>query len=68
MDVSQLRHWPPSITQERIGTLSYQAMPLPHVGQWLGGETTDSPMGTRWMTTLRKLPMTAPKVNAKRAE
>jgi hypothetical protein len=32
--------------------------------QWDGGQTTDSPRGTLAATTLRKLPIVAPKANA----
>ena len=40
--------------------LSYQAMGVLQARQWLGGRTTDSPAGTRQMTTLKKLPQAAP--------
>jgi hypothetical protein len=35
-------------------------MGAPHLGQRLPGRTTLCPAGTRAMTTLRKLPTTAP--------
>lgn len=44
--------------------LSYQLSWWLHVGQREGGCTTESPSGTRWMTTLRKLPMMVPKKKA----
>ena len=43
--------------------LSYQAMADLQFGQRLPGETMLSPFGTRAMTTLRKLPTTAPTRN-----
>jgi hypothetical protein len=39
-------------------------MDLPHFGQWEAGKTMDFPSGIRQMQTLRKLPTTAPKMNA----
>jgi hypothetical protein len=44
--------------------LSYQATGASHVGHLDPGLTTDWPSGSRWMTTFRKLPITAPKANA----
>ena len=41
--------------------LSRTATGVPHSGQREPGLTSDSPLGRRWMTTLRKLPTTAPK-------
>src|SRR5437867_10764140 len=41
--------------------LSRGRMAAPHAGQAERGKTTDSRRGRRWMTTLRKLPITAPK-------
>src|SRR5690554_124248 len=64
----QSRHFArKKIAHEMIGILSYQRIPASHRGQWLGGCTTESPAGTRKMTTFRKLPTTAPKTNAKPA-
>ena len=40
---------------------------VPQRGQWLGGLTTDSWRGNRQATTLRKLPMQAPKSADSRA-
>ena len=37
---------------------------MPQDGQALGGLTTDSPRGTRQMTTLRKEPMASPSTEA----
>src|SRR5680860_1664852 len=39
-------------------------MPVPHLGQRDPGRTRDSPRGRRLITTLRKLPTTAPKTAA----
>src|SRR6266404_5309633 len=46
--------------QESTGILSYQAIGLPQRGHRLPGETMLRPFGTRAITTLRKLPTTAP--------
>jgi len=37
-----------------------------HAGQWEGGDTIDSPFGSRKMQTLRKLPTRAPKMKIAR--
>ncbi len=47
--------------------LSYQEMGVPQPGQRDRGRTTDSPAGTRAMTTFRKLPTTAPTTTAQPA-
>ena len=39
-----------------------------HVGQWDGGWTMLSPRGIRWITTLRKLPVIAPKIATKNVQ
>src|SRR5689334_10590765 len=41
--------------------LSRGRIGLPHAGHALGGLTTDSPRGTRQMTTLRNEPTSAPR-------
>src|SRR5438445_7610832 len=56
----QLRQRARSRIQERRGMLSYQAIGLPQRGQRLPGETMLCRLGTRAITTLRKLPTTAP--------
>src|SRR5438445_2058192 len=56
----QLRQRARSRIQERSGMLSYQAIGLPQRGQRLPGETMLCRLGTRAITTLRKLPTTAP--------
>src|SRR3954447_10644590 len=61
MGSRQLRHRPRSTSQETIGTLSRARIRSPQFGQCDGGETIDSPRGTRQMTTFRKLPMQAPR-------
>src|SRR5918992_848928 len=60
MRTPQLRQRPRRRSQERTGTLSYGAMATPHDGQDEPGLTSDSPRGSRWMTTLRKRPRIAP--------
>ena len=59
----QWRHLARSASQLTSGMLSYQAMPRPHLGQWLPGKTMLSPRGSRHMTTFRKLPTHAPIAN-----
>jgi hypothetical protein len=39
---------------------------LPHFGQAEFGKTIDCRLGTRWITTLRKLPTAAPNINTKK--
>src|SRR5215204_4984133 len=62
----QYLHLPPSRIQPITGMLSYHASGVLHLGQCEGGETSDSFRGNRQTTTLRKLPMQAPKAKAKR--
>jgi hypothetical protein len=40
---------------------SNQAIWVPHDGQWLRPMTIDSPRGTRWATTVAKLPKINPR-------
>jgi hypothetical protein len=47
-----------------MGTFSHARSCRPQPGQRDRGETTDSPRGSRWITTFRKLPMHAPTRNA----
>jgi hypothetical protein len=42
------------------GRLSYHLRSLPHLGQCDGGETIDSPRGSRQTTTFKKLPTHVP--------
>src|SRR5689334_23942391 len=56
----QFRHFPPRTIHPRIGTLSCQAIGLPHLGHFEPGDTIDSPSGSRAMQTLRKLPIIRP--------
>src|SRR4051812_45851904 len=42
-------------------------MPVPHPGQRERGATTDSPRGTRWATTVRKLPKASPQTKTMRS-
>jgi hypothetical protein len=51
---------PRRINHESTGTLSRARITWPHLGHALGGETIDSPRGTRQITTLRKDPMRRP--------
>src|SRR5258707_11278849 len=52
--------------KERTGTLSYQAIGAPHLGQRLRGVRMLWRLGTRAITTLRKLPTMAPTANTQR--
>ena len=60
MRTPQLRQRPRNSSHETTGTLSYGLTGAPQPGQCDPGLTSDSPAGTRWATTLRKLPMTSP--------
>ena len=44
---------------------SNQEMARPHLGHAEAGQTIDTSRGRRWMQTLRKLPIKAPKMAAK---
>jgi hypothetical protein len=57
----QLRQRPRSNSQDTTGTLSQDLIDSLHTGQCEGGETIDSPRGTRQMTTLRNEPINSPK-------
>jgi hypothetical protein len=46
---------------DTMGMLSYQAIGVSHTGQWDAGTDSDSPRGSRHMTTLPKEPNTSPK-------
>src|ERR671939_330244 len=63
MGFPQLRQRARSTIQERIGTLSYQAIRAPQRGQLEGGARRLLPCGTRAITTFRKLPRHAPTTN-----
>src|SRR5579883_1247650 len=54
------RQRPPSATQLRTGTFSYQVIGRWQRGQCERGATTDSSIGQRAMQTLRNDPMSAP--------
>src|SRR3954453_17562538 len=54
-------------SQDTTGTLSLGAIGAPHEGQGHRGRTTDSPRGTRQMTTLRNDPMSRPNTPQKAA-
>src|SRR5215210_6202272 len=54
------RQRPCSSSQDRSGTLSRARISVSQPGQRERGLTIDWPFGTRWITTLRKLPITAP--------
>src|SRR5258708_13543491 len=64
--VLQLRHFPPSKSQLRMGILSYGAIAFPHFVQLDAGSTMDLSAGIRRMQTFKKLPMTKPNRNAPR--
>src|SRR5439155_6196610 len=59
----QLRHRPRSSAHPRIGTLSLLAISTPQMGHRERGRTTDSPAGTRAVTTVMKLPSASPSGN-----
>src|SRR6478672_6749744 len=61
----QFLHFPRRIIQLNSGILSYGFIGVEHFGHAEFGNTIDSSFGTRWMTTLRKLPTAAPKTNTK---
>src|ERR687894_1956817 len=64
MGSPQRRQRPRSRSHESTGTLSYGAIGAPQPGQRERGRTSDSPRGRRWITTFRKLPMSAPRTPA----
>jgi hypothetical protein len=49
-------HRPRNARNETIGTFCHHRIRDPHCGQELGGDTIDSPRGTRQMTTFAKDP------------
>src|SRR5436190_8491989 len=59
----QFRQRPRSRAHPRIGTLSRLAISTPQVGHRDRGWTTDSPAGTRAVTTVMKLPKARPSGN-----
>src|SRR5262249_60464255 len=61
----QCRHLPLRKSQESSGTLSRGATGVSQLGQCERGLTSDCPIGSRYTTTFRKLPMTAPEIPAK---
>ena len=56
----QARHRPRSISQDTTGMLSTLRSGVPQLGHRDRGRTRESPAGTRWITTVRKLPNTKP--------
>src|SRR5215472_15620567 len=56
----QQRHFPPSQSHPRMGTLSYGLMGVRQRGQRDPGDTMETPSGMRVMHTFRKLPITMP--------
>src|SRR6478672_2625596 len=61
----QSRHLPRRSSQLSTGTLSLGRIGRSHPGQCEGGRTTDSPLGTRQMTTLRKEPTASPRTTVR---
>lgn len=51
-----------------MGMFCHIGMRWLHVGQWDGGWTMLSSRGIRWITTLRKLPVIAPKIATKNVQ
>ena len=64
----QLAHFPRSASHERIGIFCHHLIGELHFGQCEGGETIDSPLGTRHITTFRNEAIDAPSKNANRAK
>ena len=60
MGAPQFRHLPRKYSQVASGMFRYQGIEYLQCGQWEGGETMLSPIGSRWMQTLRKLPTIEP--------
>src|SRR5690242_8762679 len=65
MPARQSRQRPRSSSHETTGISSRGRMPASQAGQCERGRTTDSPRGTRWMTTFRNDPTTRPTAAAK---
>jgi hypothetical protein len=64
----QLAHFPRSASHERIGMFWYHLIGELHFGQCDGGETIDSPLGARQITTFRNEAMQAPSQKLKNAK
>ena len=60
-----MAHFPRNARYERIGMFCHHVIGALHFGQCDGGETIDSPRGTRQTTTLRNEAIAAPIANAK---
>src|SRR3954467_4887911 len=58
--VPQWRHRPRRSSQDTTGMSSRGVIGSPHLGQCDRGRTTDSPRGTRQITTLRNDPISRP--------
>src|SRR3954468_16737802 len=56
----QWRHRPRRSSQDTTGMSSRGVIGSPHLGQCDRGRTTDSPRGTRQITTLRNDPISRP--------
>src|SRR5436190_24396970 len=56
----QLRQWPRRSIHERTGMLSCAAIVSPQLGHFERPVTNDSPRGTRYATTVAKLPRIIP--------
>src|SRR5688572_2596268 len=67
MGVLQLRHLPRRMNHDATGMLSKPLICFSHFGHRERGRTTLMPLGTRAMTTFKKLPMHDPtkKVHAR---
>jgi hypothetical protein len=65
MRAPQLRHFPRSNNQLITGIISRPVSLLLHDGQCDGGVTIDSPLGTRYITTLANDPNSSPNTAVK---
>ena len=63
----QLAHFPRSASHERIGIFCHHLIGELHFGQCDGGDTIDSPLGARQITTFRNEAMQAPSPKLKTA-
>ena len=64
----QLAHLPLSASHERIGMFWYHLIGELHFGQCDGGETIDSPLGARQITTFKNEAIQAPSQKLKNAK
>ena len=63
----QLAHFPRNARYERIGMFCHHVIGALHFGQCDGGDTIDSPLGARQITTFRNEAIQAPSQKLKNA-